>query len=225
MLKNIKGAIFDMDGTLVDSLMMWDVLWESFGVKFLNREGFRPSAEDDKYVRTATSRDAMYRIHSVYNMGSSVDELIETTNELLVDFYSNKVELKDGVLEFLEYCYAKGVKMCIASALDMSYIKMAVEHLNLGKYFVDILCCADIGKSKDQPDIYLMALDSIGTSVEETWVFEDSHIAIDTADKIGMKTVGIYDKYNYGQEEIKRIATVYIAEGETLRKLIDNDWI
>ena len=224
-LRNIKGAIFDMDGTLVDSLMLWDVLWEKFGVKFLNHEGFRPFEEDDKSVRTMTLKDAMEHIHSKYNIGKSGAELLEMANEILRNFYSNDVELKKGVSEFLEYCYVKGIKMCIASATDISLIKLAVEHLKIGKYFVDILSCAEIGKGKDQPDIYLKSLESLGTSAEKTCVFEDSHIAIDTADKIQIKTVGIYDKYNYGQEEIKKIATVYIAEGETIEKLIDNNCI
>ena len=225
MLSNIKGAIFDMDGTLVDSLMLWDVLWEKFGVKFLKREGFRPLKDDDKIVRTKTLKDAMDHIHSVYNIGSSGEELLETANELMIDFYSNDVELKKGVSEFLEYCYNRGIRMCIASATDISLIKLAVEHLKIGKYFVKILSCAEIGKGKDQPDIYLKALETLGTSIEETYIFEDSHIAIDTAYKIGMKTVGIYDKYNYGQKEMKKIATVYIAEDETLKKLIDNNCI
>jgi len=225
MLKNIKGAIFDMDGTLIDSLMLWDVLWEKFGVKFLNREGFRPFEEDDKIVRTMTLKDAMDHIHSIYKIGSSGAHLLEMANEIMINFYSNDVELKEGVSEFLEYCYVKGIRMCIASASDMPLIKLAVEHLKIGKYFVSILSCAEIGKGKEQPDIYLNALETLGTSVEQTCIFEDSHIAIDTADKLRMKTVGIYDKYNYGQEEIRKLATVYIAEGDTLKKLIDNNFI
>ena len=225
MLKNIKSAIFDMDGTLVDSLMIWDVLWEEIGVKFLNRKGFRPASEDDKLVRTMILKDAMEHIHSVYNIGSKGDELLESANEMMRNFYSHDVRLKEGVSELLDYCYDKGIKMCIASATDISLITLAVEHLEIGKYFQNIFSCTEIGKGKDEPDIYLKAMDFFGGSVEETCVFEDSHIAIDTAYKIGMKTVGVYDKYNYGQEEIKKIATVYIAEGETMKKLIDNDCI
>ena len=222
MLKNIKGAIFDMDGTLIDSLMIWDVIWDKFGEKFLNGKKFRPSLKDDKAVRTMTLKDAMYYLHSVYNIGNSGEQLLNTANETMRKFYSQEVKLKEGVLNFLEYCFAKGVKMCIASATDISLIKIAAKHCNIEKYFTNILSCAEIGKGKDKPDIYLKALECLGTGAEETCIFEDSHIAISTADKLGMKTIGIYDEYNYGHEEIKKIATVYIDKGETLKKLIDN---
>ena len=65
-----------------------------------------------------------------------------------------------------------------------------------------------------------MAQAYLGTNAEKTCVFEDSHIAVCTADKLGLKTVGIYDKHNYGQNEIEKTATVYIAEGDSLKSLI-----
>ena len=145
--------------------------------------------------------------------------------KIMIDFYSKEVELKDGVVEFLEYCYNNGIKMCIASATDKELIKIAIKHCNIEKYFKDIFSCAEIGSGKDKPDIYIKAQECLGTKTEETCIFEDSHIAINTADKLGMKTVGIYDKYNYGQEEMKKIATVYIARCDTLKKLIDNNCI
>ena len=220
MIKNIKGAIFDMDGTLVDSLMLWNIIWKKFGNLFCEDGKFEPSPLDDKAVRTMTLKDAMNFIHNQYGIGKTGEELFETVNEIMIDFYSNEVMLKDGVGEFLEYCYARGIKMCIASATDIDLIKIAAKHCNIEKYFINILSCAKIGKGKDKPDIYLEALKCLGTEADETCIFEDSHIAICTADKLGIKTVGIYDKYNYGQDEIKKTATCYIADGETLEKLM-----
>lgn len=219
-MKNIKGAIFDMDGTLVDSLMIWEVLWDRFGNRFLNGGKFRPSEESDKAVRTMTLKDAMNYLYDVYRIGNSGEELFEFTTETMRDFYSQEVMLKKGVKEFLEYCYQRGVKMCIASATEKSLIKTALKHCNIEKYFSEIFSCADIGKGKEEPDVYLTALEYLGTEKEETYVFEDSQIAIATADKIGIRTVGIYDKYNYGQEKIQQMSTEYIAKGETLEKLI-----
>lgn len=220
MLENIKGAIFDMDGTLIDSLMLWDIIWEKFGGLFLDNEGFRPTDEDDKAVRTKTLKDAMCHIHERYNIGKSGEELLDVANRIIIDFYANEVKLKDGVADFLQNCYERGIKMCIASATDKDLIKIAVRHCNIEKYFADIFSCAEIGKGKDQPDIYLLALEHLGTPPDETCIFEDSHVAICTAGKLGMKTVGIYDKYNYGQEEIRKNSTVYIANGDTLKSLV-----
>ncbi len=219
-MKNIKSAIFDMDGTLVDSLMLWDIIWKKFGVKFLNDDSFRPRTEDDKAVRTLTLKDAMAHIHKVYNIGKSGEELLCEANAIMRNFYANEVMLKDGVADFLEYCREKGIKMCIASATDMELLDIALEHCNIKKYFSEIFSCAVIGKGKEEPDIYIAAMKHLGTSLEETCVFEDSCIAINTAHKIGMKTVAIYDKFNYGQEEMKNTADVYIAKGETMHKLM-----
>ena len=217
---NIKTAIFDMDGTLVDSLIFWDMLWSSLGDRYLNDKSFAPSAEDDKKVRTLTLKDAMQLIHNNYHIGESGEELLAAANQIMYDFYANSVELKKGVREFLDYCKDAGVKMCIATATALEYADVAIKRCDLGKYFLKIFSCGAIGKGKDQPDVFLQAAAFLNTEISETWVFEDSLVAIETATKIGMPTVGIYDKFNYGQDRIKEIATEYISETETLLKLI-----
>ena len=220
MLDKLKGAIFDLDGTLIDSVFLWEVIWEEFGIRYLNGEKFLIEKADDKKIRTMALKDVMDFLHTKYNLASSGEELLDVTNEIIADFYSNKVELKKGVLEFLEYCVRKNIKMCIASATDIDLINLAVNHCNIRKYFTAILSCAQIGKGKEEPDIYLMAMECLGTEKENTCIFEDSHVAIKTAGELGIRTVGVYDKYNYGYDEIKKIATVCIDDGETLEKLI-----
>ncbi len=217
----IKAAIFDMDGTLVDSLGVWNVLWAQIGTKYRNDPAFLPSEADDKAVRTMLLADAMELIHRNYGVGESGAALLRDANEMIEDFYARQVELKPGVREFLDTCLENGVKMCIASATARNLVEIAMKHCDLEKYFLRMFSCGDIGKGKDQPDIFLMARCFLGKSPEDTWLFEDSLVAIETATKIGMPTVAIYDQFNYGQERMRQIATHYIAEGETLMKLFD----
>jgi len=216
----IKSAIFDLDGTLVDSLMLWDVMWTKFGMLYRNDPDFRPDAKDDKAVRTMTLVDAMQYIHEIYSLGASGEDLVNTANEIMEKFYAEDVQLKPGVREFLDDCQANGVKMCIASATDMKLLRIALEHCDLEKYFPKIFSCAEIGKGKDCPDIYRAAQAYLGTTVGETWVFEDSAVALCTAHKLGMQTVGIYDQYNYGQDILRENANIYIDKDDSLARLI-----
>lgn len=216
----IKTAIFDMDGTLVDSLMYWDYLWKVCGKKYLGNENFRPSEKDDKHVRTLTLREAMKLIHQNYGIASSAEELFYDANLVSDEFYSNRVKVKAGVIEFLDYLKSKGVKMCVASASAPDSIKFALEKYGILHYFEAFFSCVEIGKGKDEPDIYLKAVEYFNAEKETTYVFEDSLLAIQTANKIGLKTVGIYDKYNFGHNEMQQIATEYIGENEDLTKLI-----
>ena len=216
----IKAAIFDMDGTLVDSLMIWNVLWAKLGKRFLNDDSFMPSEADDRKVRTLTLKDAMTLIHNNYGIGAGGEELLDIANSLIADFYTNEVKLKDGVKEFLEALKGNGVKMCVASATARDLVDMAMEHCGIKHYFLKVFSCGEIGKGKEKPDVFLMAADFLGEDIANTCVFEDSLVAINTARSIGMLTVGIYDKYNFGHEKIKEISTEYIAEGETLLKIL-----
>lgn len=220
MTDKIKGAVFDMDGTLVDSLMLWDVLWERLGDRYPGRKGFRPTEEQDRAVRTMTLKDAMDYIHHACGIGENGAELLRIAEELIGGFYENEVGLKDGVLEFLTHCKEKGIPMCIASATARPYIEAGLRHCGIDGFFPRIFSCAEIGKGKDEPDIFLAAAEFLGTSPEETWIFEDSFVAVRTAHNAGMKTVGIFDRYNFNRDELAALADVYIAEGETLKKLI-----
>lgn len=212
----MKAAIFDMDGTLVDSLMVWDIIWKHFGEKYLSNNFFKPDMETEKLVRTMTLAEAMSLVHEKYAIGLSSVELFNVANEVLKEFYTSQVSLKDGVLEFLDYCYNSGVRMCIVSATEAALVQLTLKVCGIDKYFSAIFSCATIGKGKEEPDIYMQALKYLNTPIEKTWVFEDSYTAIHTAHKLGIPTVGIYDSYNFDQEKIQREATIYIDKDQNL---------
>lgn len=218
---NIKAAIFDMDGTLVDSLMLWDIIWKAYGDKFLNGEKFIPDKKIDKAIRTLPLKNGMELLFDRYGFGGSAEELLAYTTDIFADAYRNIIRPKEGVIEFLEKLYADGVKMCIASATAPDLVNIALDACDLRKYFIKFFSCADLGLGKDKPDIYYLALDFLKTEKAETFVFEDSLVAVDTAMKAGFPTVGIYDKYNDGAEQLETMATYFIADGETLCKLIE----
>ena len=215
-----KAAIFDMDGTLIDSLIFWEYLWSYCGERYLGDKGFSPREEDDKKVRTLTMKDAMYLIHDRYGIAESGEALLRVANDLIRDFYENRVELKDGAADFLAYCQKNGVKMCIASATAPELVRVAMKRCGIEPYFSAVISCADFGKGKDAPDVFLGAVGHLGECIEDTWVFEDSAVAVETAVNIGMPVVGIFDRNNYGQDKIRALARVYVGPGETLKKLI-----
>ena len=217
----IQGAIFDLDGTLVDSLMFWDMGWRRIGEKYLNDGSFRPDPATDKAVRTTHLLEAMTIVHQNCGIAESGEELCNFVEGLIVDFYTNVVKVKQGVFEFLEHLSQKGVKMCVASATSSNLVWLAMKSTGIDKYFDKVFSCSELGKGKECPDVYIAAHEYLGTPKDSTWVFEDSVLALETAVKAGFHTVGIYDKYNFAHDRISEMADFFIDNGETLKKLIE----
>ena len=218
-MERIQAAIFDMDGTLVDSLMLWDVLHDAYAQRYPEKADTVISEEDNRLIRVLPLPESTALLHERYGLGESSEELAELTVGVFFDFYSRQVKAKEGVCAFLEALQSRGVRMCIASATPMPLIEAALEHCGIRRYFEKVFSCGEIGKGKDVPDIYLLAKEYLGNS-PNTWVFEDAYVAVSTATKAGFSTVAVYDAYNPHQEEIRAMATHYIAPGETLLKLL-----
>ena len=216
----MKAAIFDMDGTLVNSLMYWNTLWESVGRDWLSVDGFRPTEEVDKKVRTMIFTQAMAYVNVACGINADEAEFVKYATDNLEGFYRNVVTVKDGAREFLEYLKGKGIKLCLASATDMKYVNIALDVLELRKYFDYVMSCADIGVGKDKPDIYLLALESLGTDAEKTYIFEDSFVALETARAIGLNTVGVFDEYNFDHDRLARASMIYLGKETDMRELI-----
>ena len=216
----IKGAIFDMDGTVIDSLMFWDCLWQRIGERYLSDPDFRPSDEINKRVRTMIYSDAMAYFHQCYEPPIETAEFVKFASDGLRDFYRDTATVKTGAMELLAHLKSRGIPICLASATAMSEVKLTLECHGLLQYFDCVLSCADIGAGKDKPDIYRMACDRMGLSPTDVCVVEDSHVALETAKGIGCKTVGVYDRYSPGQERLAELADIYLREEQNLAELI-----
>lgn len=221
-MMKIKGAIFDFDGTLGDSLGYWEWQYSELSRIFCGGKKIDLTPEDDKKFRTSLISDSMKLLHEKYGIGESTDFLIKYANDSIKNFYINEVKPKKGVIKYLDYLKNKGIKMCIASATAENELKIAVKSCGLEKYFCGLFSCSELGFGKERPDIFLMALNHLGTDLSETWVFEDSLLALETATKAGFKTVGIFDKNNpYTVKQISEYSTVFIDGNQTLADLIE----
>ena len=219
--KRISGAIFDMDGTLVDSLVIWDTFWREISRRYLDGAPYKPDEHTEREMRTHVLVDSMKIFHENTGIGASDEEIIELGRDIFYRFYRDDVGLKPGVYEFLQYLKSRGVKMCIASATAPDQVRVVLEKCGIADLMEGVISCTDTGIGKEEPDVFIRAHKFLGTPKDETWVFEDSIVALDSATRADFNTVGIYDKYGFDLDRLEALSTVYLGDTMTYRDLID----
>ncbi len=204
----LRGAIFDFDGTLVDSMF----IWETFGEDYLRSLGREPKENLRDTFFAFTLEQAAEYYQKYYDITLSVEEIVNGINSMVAKVYRGKVALKSGVAEFLQRLYLKGVKMCVATLTDKHLVDEVLDRLGIRGYFSGIFSTADVGHSKKEPHIYRRALEFLGTDREDIIVFEDAFYALMTAKKDGFKVAAVYDKYEENQVMMKANADYYISD-------------
>ncbi len=213
---NIHGAIFDVDGTLLDSM----VIWEEAAVRYLHSLGFEPEENLSEKIMTMSMEEGADYVIAHYGVNLTRKEILDGIRELIRGFYEDEVQLKPGVEQVIKLLAAKEIPMVIATSSDSECVTAGLKRLGVWKYFKGILTCTDIGKGKTEPDIYLAAAKEIGSKPSETIVFEDALHAIITAKKAGFVTAGIYDDYNQDEEKIREMADYYYKNWDEVRETI-----
>ena len=204
----IKGAIFDLDGTIIDSMFIWDRI----GEEYLLSLGITPKENLAQTFKTFTLTESANYYRKHYGVKLTVKQITEGINNMVAEIYRTKVTLKPGAYDFLKRLHKIGVKMCIATVTDIDIAEDVLERLNISEYFSKIFTCAEVGSGKQNPEIYRQALKYLGTQKSETAVFEDAFHALKTAKDDGFTTVAVYDEHEPMQKEIKEIADYYIAD-------------
>ena len=204
----IKGAIFDFDGTLVDSMFIWD----TFGEDYLRTLGKEPKENLTETFKTFTLEQAAEYYREHYGVTLSVKEIVDGVNAMVEQTYRTKVTLKPGISEYLAWLKENGVRMCVATVTDRYLVEETLERLGVRHYFSEIFTCAEVGFGKDKPVIYQKALEHLETEKRDTYVFEDMLLALNTAKTDGFPTVGVYDRHEAHQDDLKELADYYIFD-------------
>ena len=204
----LSGAIFDMDGTLLDSMGVW----AKMGSTHLRTLGFEPRGDIDSFFTSFSFRQAAEHYKYEYGVPLTVEEIIKSINGAAEKKYRYEVQAKSGVPEFLQSLSERGVTMCVATNTDKDLCKAAFTRCGIIKYFKEIITCTELSSSKKEPLIYRECLKAMETSRENTLVFEDALFAASTAKRDGFKLCGVYDKYERREDELKAISDVYLTD-------------
>lgn len=203
----IQGAIFDMDGTLLDSMPVWEHASE----RYLQNKGIEVREKLSEILFSMSMQKGAEYVKENYHLTESTDEIVTGVNNIVYTAYEKEVQPKEGVREFLDKLQAEGIKMVVATSTDRPMVEAALKRTGLLSYFERIFTCTEIGKGKVEPDIYHAASDFLGTKPEHTLVFEDALYAIGTAKKAGFVTVGIYDAASEKEQgKIREQADIYL---------------
>lgn len=202
----MKGAIFDLDGTLIDSMG----IWKDLGRNYLLSYNIVPALDLEQKLATMTLEEAAKDFQKTYRIEKEVEEILREIDDQIREFYHQEVTLKEGVLELLEYLSETGIPMVIATSTRENLVEGTLKHTGIAKYFQRVFTCEQVGTGKKNPKIYLEAAKFLKGKMKiddlnEIYVFEDAAFAMKTAKKAGFYVVGVYDESQ--EEPASKIAT------------------
>lgn len=208
MFNGIKAAIFDLDGTVIDS--MW--MWEAIDIEYLARFGipFEKSYQND--IEGMSFNETAVYFKKRFELPDSLDKIKADWNEMAYYKYKYEVPPKEGVVDFLTKLKSYGIKTGIGTSNSKTLCKTILEAKGLDKYFDAVHTADEVGAGKPAPDIYLLVAKTLGVAPAECIVFEDLYQGICAGNNAGMRTCAVADKYSHSSWEKKCDAADYYIE-------------
>ena len=180
-------TIFDMDGTLIDSM----VFWKNLATEYLTCKGVREiPAEILEQIKPMTMSESAALFQTAFGLTGDIENEM---NAMMDDHYRKGIPLKSGVREYLQELRDRGIRMCVASATAEYLMDACLTRLGVRDYFEFLLSCETVGAGKRSPIVYHTSAQRLNVMPQEIAVYEDALYAIQTAKKAGYYVVGIYD--------------------------------
>ena len=185
----VKYIIFDMDGTLLDSLSVW----ADSDREFINGQGQDYDPVHSLAMKKMHFYSACEYLVRTFSLPFTPEETGQRILEIVEKRYLTDIPLKDGAEKFLEAAHSAGIRMCVATSNKKSLAEGALQGLGIMKYMEFVLTSDEVGCGKESPMIFLRAAEMLGGTPAETVVFEDSIHAVLSAKEAGFRVVGVYD--------------------------------
>ena len=205
----LKGAIFDLDGTLLDSMQVWERVDEEYFASL----GMPVPHGYALAIRDLTMLQAAEYTKTVAGIHTSAEDVCAQWREMVREKYAFEVGTKRGAVEFLRFLHGRGVKLGIATTLTEETYLPALERLGIKDMFSAKVSVRDVGRGKGFPDVYLRAAHTMGLEADECAVFEDILKGITSAKSAGFTVVGVYDESSAADEgAARRTAALYVRD-------------
>lgn len=202
MLKNIKAVIFDMDGTLIDSI--W--VWAQVDVDYLKKRGIELPNDLRRGIEGLSFTETAIYFKNRFDIVDSIEEIMAEWTEMVEEYYKYVIEIKNGVGEFLNYLKINNYKIGMATSNSKNLVKPVLIRNNIYDYFDEIVTTDEVPRDKSYPDVFLETAKRLGVAPSECLVFEDTYCAILGAKAAKMKVIAIYDEH--GTSTAKELAEV-----------------
>lgn len=208
-LKNKEAVLFDLDGTLVDS--MW--MWKEIDIEFLGRFGYDCPDDLQREIEGMSFSETAAYFKRRFLIPMSLEEIKACWIQMSIDKYRNEVSLKPGVIEFLRYCKEKKIKTGIATSNGRDMVDAVIDSLKIGQYFQVVTTACEVGSGKPEPDIYLEVARRLSVAPESCLVFEDIPAGIVAGKRAGMTVLAVSDEFSRDLDrEKKELADGFIRD-------------
>ncbi|MBO4674502.1 MAG: HAD family phosphatase [Elusimicrobiaceae bacterium] len=205
--QQVDAFIFDLDGTLLDSLDAW----KNSAVNYLYSRGIKPYSGLQEEMEQLSLLDGARILKERYQLKESPEELLNATLRPIGERYYRDIPAKTDVPLLLAYLHKQGIKMAVATASHADFARGALKRLGLLDYFEFIITCDEVGVGKRSPLVYEVAAKRLGTEKARTVVVEDALYALKTAHDAGFKTIGVADKHSLDDlPQIQQTADMFL---------------
>jgi HAD superfamily hydrolase (TIGR01509 family) len=207
MLKDIEAVIFDLDGTLVDS--MW--MWKSIDIEYLAKFGLEMPEDLQHCIEGMSFSETAAYFKKRFELTDSLEQIKSDWNEMAWNKYQYEVPLKEGVKEFLTYLKENNIPTGIATSNSRELVDLIIDKHHMKGYFSSIRTSCEVAKGKPSPDIYLLVAEDLGVSPQKCLVFEDVLQGVMAGKNANMKVCAVYDDYSEKDlGEKKKLADYYV---------------
>ncbi|MCI8335207.1 MAG: HAD family phosphatase [Lachnospiraceae bacterium] len=218
MLKYAKAVLFDLDGTLVDS--MW--MWKDIDMEYLGKYGITLPPELQEYIEGMSFSEVSAYFKEAFGIKESLEEIKSEWVSMAKYKYTHEVPLKPGALRFLKHLKEQGIPMGIATSNSRDLLDAVLESLEISPYFDCCMTSCEAGAGKPAPDIYLKVAKILKTEPKDCLIFEDTPAGILAGNRAGIPVCAMADENSAGRkEQILQMADYY---AETFDQVLDRTY-